>query len=118
MQVCVLLTKFPKKRVKFFNAGSTYIQLLRDCISIENGGNPDLQPMFIIQVIYGVATGVINLKTNLESVDSYVCLLSQILNGSGNVPYMVSIIPGTLNAVVSWTANSVSINHILFCLTP
>jgi hypothetical protein len=57
--------------------------------------------MFISQVIYGVATGVIDLKTNLESVDRYVCLLSQILNDSGSVRYMVSIIPGTLNAVLS-----------------
>jgi hypothetical protein len=29
--------------------------------------------MAIIQVIYGVATGVIDLKTKLESVYSYVC---------------------------------------------
>jgi hypothetical protein len=57
---------------------SAYIQLLRDFISIENGGNLDLQPMAIIQVIYGVATGVIDPETNLESMDSYVCLLSQI----------------------------------------
>jgi hypothetical protein len=64
---------------------SAYIQLLRDFISIRNWETPDLHLMAIIQVIYGVATGVIDLKMKLERVDSYVCLLLQIVKASRNV---------------------------------
>jgi hypothetical protein len=45
------------------------MQPLRDFIYIGNGSSPERQPMALVRVIYGAATGVIDLKTLFEGVD-------------------------------------------------